>query len=69
MAWSTQWDGKAGIHESKNNLRGGVWSTVTHAHCSYCVYNREILFWIVVLNKACHTNLSLSLTPFCKTTT
>jgi hypothetical protein len=24
MAWSTQWDGKAGIHESKNNLRGGV---------------------------------------------
>jgi hypothetical protein len=40
VAWFMQRDGSAGIHKSKNILRGGVCSIVAHAH--YCLSERRI---------------------------
>jgi hypothetical protein len=37
-AWFMQRNGTAGIHLSNNSMRGGVRSTVSRAHCSYCAY-------------------------------
>jgi hypothetical protein len=64
MAFFMQQDGKASIHQPKDILYGGVQFTVTNAHSSYCTYNRKILFWMVTLSKAHHTNI---LPTSCKT--
>jgi hypothetical protein len=52
-AWFMQRDGKAGINRAKNILHGSVRSIVARAHCSYSAYNGEILFFMVVLSRAC----------------
>jgi hypothetical protein len=46
-----QRDGKTGIRQTNNVLRGGVRSIVTCARCSHCAYNGEMLFCIVVLSR------------------
>jgi hypothetical protein len=49
--------GQESIHQPKNILHARIHYIVTHEHCSYCVYNEEMLFSIAVLSRACHTNL------------
>jgi hypothetical protein len=50
-------DGNAGIHRLKNIVRGGVNSDVTRVHYAY---KREMLFYTVVLSRACAERIILS---------
>jgi hypothetical protein len=55
-----QRDDRTGIHQSSNILRGGVRSIVTHAHYPSHAYNGGMLFWAVVLIKACAARVTLT---------
>jgi hypothetical protein len=65
--WFMQRIGKAGIHQSNNTLWGAVRSSVTPAHGSYCADNGEILFWTVLLSRACAERVILSTLPSTRT--
>jgi hypothetical protein len=52
--WFILRDVKARI---KNIMRGGAYSIATFAHCAYCVYKGDALFWTIVLSRACYTKL------------
>jgi hypothetical protein len=45
VAWFMQWDGGAGIHQSRNILHAGVHFVVTLAHCSLYVFWRNVIFY------------------------
>jgi hypothetical protein len=44
----------------KQHSADGVRSTVTRPHCSHCAYNGEMLFWTVVLSRACAERVILT---------
>jgi hypothetical protein len=43
------------------NVCGGICSVLTHAHCSYCAYNREMLFLTSTEQSLCRACILTSL--------